>query len=518
MADRPLEVVKGGLHALGEHLQVGAAVPVGDRGEVELAGVGEHGHRQGQVAHDGRHREQLQQPRPGQVQRHRRPGDVGDDEVHRPLAGQEPVPGTLDGDEPQEPAAHRRAGPALAGGGLGGDQLEPAHRVGLAQRQRHQHDRVPVAARPPRLLPMERDRHHHPQRQLLDVLAAAGQQLAQAAGHGGQDDVVDLGLVGVGDLPGHLQAAPDDGQPAVGPDRAVEAGAGGTLGQELTPHPQRGAPRPARTGQARQPPAQPAQAPAQVVDQQLPHRRPRGRRPRRRDLGGRVRVQVQQRAEGRHPGHPVGQGVMGAQEQADLPARQPGQQPRLPQRPRRVQPAPVQLGTGAQQLVLVARRGQRVDPHVVGEVEGGRVDPQRPAQPPPGPVQQLPQARHQVQPRLQPPADLVDPDAAVTVQQPGAVKDGQHADILGPAEVVRPQHEQVLGGQPFHRSLRIGARPSPLPQGVPANRRRDQGRTTHADRGTRRLHPWTSWSPVGTERSPCACCGCWPRRVTAPVA
>ncbi|MDP9208198.1 MAG: hypothetical protein M3O65_06805, partial [Actinomycetota bacterium] len=78
---------------------------------------------------------------------------------------------------------------------------------------------------------MERDRHHDPQHQLLDVLAAAGQQLAQATGHGGQDDVVDLGLVGVGDLPGHLQAAPDDGQPAVGPDRTVEAGAGGTLGQ-----------------------------------------------------------------------------------------------------------------------------------------------------------------------------------------------------------------------------------------------------------------------------------------------
>ena len=212
-------------------------------------------------------------------------------------------------------------------------------------------------------------------------------------------------------------------------------------------------------------------------------RRPeRGRRPRRRDLGGRVRVQVEQRAEGRHPGDPVGQGVMGAQEQADLPARQPGQQPRLPQRPRRVQPAPVQLGTGRQQLGLVAGRGQRVDPHVVGEVEGGGVDPQRPAQPPPGPVQQLPQARHQVQPRLQPPADLVDLDAAVTVQQPVAVKDGQHADVLGPTEVVRPQHEQVLGGQPFHRSLRIGASPSPLPQGIPANRRPDQGRTTHPDR------------------------------------
>ena len=64
---------------------------------------------------------------------------------------------------------------------------------------------------------MERDGHHRPRHQPLDVLAAAGQQLAQAAGDGGQDHVVDLGLVGMGDLPGHLKVTADDGQPAVGP-------------------------------------------------------------------------------------------------------------------------------------------------------------------------------------------------------------------------------------------------------------------------------------------------------------
>jgi hypothetical protein len=84
---------------------------------------------------------------------------------------------------------------------------------------------------------------------------------------------------------------------------------------------------------------------------------------------------------------------------------------------------------------------------MLGEVEPGGVDPERPAQPQPGPVQVLPEARDQVQLRRQPPADLVDPDAAVAVQQPGAVQDGQHADVLGPAEIVRPQHEEVLRGQ-----------------------------------------------------------------------
>ena len=69
----------------------------------------------------------------------------------------------------------------------------------------------------------------------LHRLTAARQQLAQAAGHGGQHHVVDLGVGGVGDLLGHLQAAADDRQPAVGADGAVEAGAGGTFGEELSP-------------------------------------------------------------------------------------------------------------------------------------------------------------------------------------------------------------------------------------------------------------------------------------------
>ena len=67
----------------------------------------------------------------------------------------------------------------------------------------------------PGLLVVQRDGHHHPQHQPLDGLAAAGQELAQAAGHRRQNHVVDLGVVGVGDLLGHLQAAAHDGQPAL---------------------------------------------------------------------------------------------------------------------------------------------------------------------------------------------------------------------------------------------------------------------------------------------------------------
>jgi hypothetical protein len=195
---------------------------------------------------------------------------------------------------------------------------------------------------------VERDRHHHSQHQPVEVLAAAGQELAQAAGHGGQDHVVDLGVVGVGDLLGHLEAAADDGQSPVGADWAVEAGTGGTLGEELPPGGGRGLPCPGGMGQARQAAMEPPQPSAQVVAQQLARRGDRGWRPRRRDRGGRIGGQVQQRPEGRHPGHAVGDGVMGAQEQAHLLLGQTGQQPGLPQRPGPIQASPVQRRTHLQ--------------------------------------------------------------------------------------------------------------------------------------------------------------------------
>ena len=77
-----------------------------------------------------------------------------------------------------------------------------------------------------------------------------------------------------------------------------------------------------------------------------------------------------------------------------------------------------------------------MDADMVGEIEGGCVDPQGPAQPPSGPVQQLPEARYEVQSRLELPTDVLDLDAAVRVEQPGAVEDGEGADVAGPAEVV----------------------------------------------------------------------------------
>jgi hypothetical protein len=82
---------------------------------------------------------------------------------------------------------------------------------------------------------------------------------------------------------------------------------------------------------------------------------------------------------------------MQLQERADPSVWQAGQQPQLPQRAGGIERSPGQLLACLQQLVLVAWRGKRVDPDVVGEIERGSVDPQGPAQPEARPVQQLPE-------------------------------------------------------------------------------------------------------------------------------
>jgi hypothetical protein len=99
----------------------------------------------------------------------------------------------------------------LRAGRLGGDQLQAAHGVGLAQRQGHHHPAGQVAACPPGLLVVQGDGHHCTLHQLLHVDAAAGQQLAQAAGHRCQRDVVDRGVTGVGDLLDEVQSAAEEG-------------------------------------------------------------------------------------------------------------------------------------------------------------------------------------------------------------------------------------------------------------------------------------------------------------------
>ena len=65
-----------------------------------------------------------------------------------------------------------------------------------------------------------------------------------------------------------------------------------------------------------------------------------------------------------------------------------------------------------------------------------RVDPQRPAEAQSGPVQELAETRQKVQSRPHPLTNLIDPDPAGAVEQPGPVDNSEHPDVPRPAEIV----------------------------------------------------------------------------------
>jgi len=207
--------------------------------------------------------------------------------------------------------------------------------------------------------------------------------------------------------------------------------------------------------------------PAQVVAQQLAPGG-EGRWCPWRGQGWRVGAQVEERAEGRYPGHAVGDGMVHLHDQADPPLCQAWQEPHLPQRAGPVQPPLPQLLAGRQQLGLASGRGQREHPDMAGDVEGGSVDPQRPAQPPPRGVQQLAEPGQQVKPAADPLTDGLDRETAPRLGQPRAVEDDERPDVLAPAEILRQHHAQILRTQAFHSAsptLRTnGGRDDALPQ------------------------------------------------------
>jgi hypothetical protein len=191
-------------------------------------------------------------------------------------------------------------------------------------------------------------------------------------------------------------------------------------------------------------------APAQVVGQQLAGSRERGRRP---GWGGRG---------GRRSG-PGG------------PRRRP--RPRGRRRPHGAVSRTRPRFAGAGRAAATAPTAAGLDPAASGPVPGrpavagpgrrerppggrgcgrrGRSRKRRPtgASPaPPGSVQQLPEPRHRGQPWLDVPADRLDPEVTVAVEQAGAVQDGQPADLVGPAIVVPQQHEQIRRGQPLQQT------------------------------------------------------------------
>ena len=101
--------------------------------------------------------------------------------------------------------------------------MKPPDVVALADGEGNDHPCVDVALRLIRLLLMKRYRNEGSQYECVDALSPAPKQLGVAAGHRGQEDIVDLGVVGVRDCFEVVEVGADDRQPAIRADSTVDA-------------------------------------------------------------------------------------------------------------------------------------------------------------------------------------------------------------------------------------------------------------------------------------------------------
>jgi hypothetical protein len=278
----------------------------------------------------------LEELRPSQVQRDWRAGNVRDVGVHEPLAGHEAQERALEEHGPEH-AAGGWSALLLALRCLGSDQLEPPEVVALTDRKGHQHPGVDVPPRCARLLLVQGDGHEGAEDDTRGWLATTAEQVGVPRGDGREQHVIDRGPMGVGHLLCHLEGGPDDPEPAVRANPAVDARPGGPSRREDLPRrgpraqeaPGRGdglRHRGERTVQFTEPPAQ--VVPEQPSRGREPLRHPRWRL----DLGW-VGDWINERAERGHSGNPVGDCVVHLDEEPDPVVREARQEPHLPQRP-----------------------------------------------------------------------------------------------------------------------------------------------------------------------------------------
>ena len=271
------------------------------------------------------------------------------------------------------------------------------------------------------------------------------------------------------DLLGQVDVAADEGEVAAGADDAVQACAGPWLGgKDLADRrpPGHDVPRGGYgLGECRERAAEAVEVPPQAVGEQITCRWRGCRCPRLRWPSRRVWGRIQQRSKRGYPGDAVGDGVVHLDEHAHPVPGESRQERHFPQRPGPLQPP--QLLGGEQKRRLVTRVRKRHNPHVIAEVERRGIHPQRPAQPPPGNVEQLPEPGHQVQPGRDHVPHGLDPEAAARVEQAAAVKDGEGTDLLRP-DLIRPQHQQVFSCQPVHRQHPLVPRPARTASGARA--------------------------------------------------
>jgi hypothetical protein len=209
--------------------EVGAEIPVGDHGDIELSGVRKRADSEGHVAGDGDYWEHFEKSGPRKVQRYRRSWNVRDVEVCHPLT-LEVAQKSLLSELRVEHEADGFAAFLFPIVGFRCDEFEPANVVCFPDGKMNSHSGAVVAL--PGTSLVERHGNHCSEDQVVDLFAAAQKQFPQTTGDPCQKHVVHLGVVGVGDVFVFVQGPANDAQLAVQSNQTVETCPGSPLFRE----------------------------------------------------------------------------------------------------------------------------------------------------------------------------------------------------------------------------------------------------------------------------------------------
>jgi len=260
--------------------------------------------------------------------------------------------------------------------------------------------------------------------------------------HCGEHHIVHLRAVGARDRLNAIEVRSDEHQPAVLSNRAVEGEARGAPFVEEAADLAQGQGDATddgdRLSQLRHGSGPRRRHPAHVVGEELPATRCGPRHPPSWRRGRCIRSCVEQSANQREGGNAVGDYVMQAEEHPQLAIVEPRQQPQLPQRTRPVQSRLIQRRRHLEQGCLVARSGNGSGPHVLADVEAAVIDPQGLPQAESRAVEDLAQARGQIQAPLDVRPYGVQPKLSRGIEERCSLQDGQRCHMHGQPVVLHP--------------------------------------------------------------------------------
>src|SRR3954468_9054704 len=514
------------LDALGHEVEVGQRVVVAEQPEAHLAVVGHDRDGKRALTREEGHREDLRQPPAEHVERELRAGHVGHEEVEEAPREVQARGLRVQGGrrEPLE-RGDRRRGQRLP------RLLQPVHRLldvleprdGVVEEHgQGRHDlRELVAQRAPLFVRAHGDRDRRLELDPLRPPPARLEEVGERPGHDREHDVVDRGAEGVLDLLELVEARAHDRDAPVRPGRDVERRGGRRVEgghrdlADARRHLARALERlPGardRADRARGDAGDRADGALHAARSELRAARLPVRDPGRSAVavaGGAALLEVEEHRREVHPGEAVEEGVVGLRDQRPptTPASARGlvtaslaplDEPQLPQRLGAVQALGEDAPAQVQQRVLRPRRRQRAVPHVVGQVEGRVVDPQRPPRLERRRRQLLPVARHQMQPRLDVREELVE-------RRRRAVEEREPADVHVRVRLLLRQEGRVHGGEPVQMLLRGHASNSfrSMTDSTPSRTALITGCSSGIGRATAKRLAGAGWTVYATARRP----------------